>query len=80
MAKKYVGMRITDNAFNFLSAKSFEMGHHHKLSESLPNITATVESIITNYEKLNALGLSEMLLSNEEVLSDIKKVVEKHRS
>ena len=53
MAKKIISIRLDEEIINYLSVVSFKYGFHHKLSSSLPNITKTIEQIISEHEHNN---------------------------
>jgi len=49
MAKKIIGIRLSDETIRFLNEESLRNGIHHKLSKEIPNITGTIEMIIEKY-------------------------------
>lgn len=53
MAKKIVSIRIDNDTLNYLKKLSFIKGFHHKLSKDIPNITKTIELIISEHKESN---------------------------
>lgn len=51
--KKFIGIRVDEKVYHYLTILSKEKGLHHKLSKEIPNINATIELIINEYKKMN---------------------------
>ncbi len=53
MAKKIISIRIDNEILDYLKELSFKKGFHHKLSKDIPNITKTIELIISEHKDNN---------------------------
>ena len=74
MKKKQFSCRISSTSYDFLEKVAKENKIHHPISETIPNISKTLDYIISAVQHAEENGINISMLKNEELYSQLNNI------